>query len=199
MSSPSPAEPPQPLPTYLKFLTDDGKSPFRGFKWPIDEWVKAEGPLRLCGNGIHVCTIEHAIRWLSARCHPVEIRGEQLAGDDKLCVREARLGPALAMWNERAARLFAADCAEHVLPIFEREHPDDERPRIAIAVARRFAVGDATQDELAAAWAAARAAAWDAAWDAAGDAAGAAERHWQSDHLAKILSGELYSEDSSNG
>ena len=80
--------------------------------------------------------------------------------------------------KDRELRLFACDCAEMVLPIFERHYPDDKRPRNSIEVARRFAEGKATDEERAAAgaaaWAAARAAAWDAAWDAAGAAAWAA-------------------------
>ncbi len=67
---------------------------------------------------------------------------------------------------DRELRLFACDCAERVLYIFEREHPNDKRPRAAIEVSRRFADGKATMTELAAARAAARAAAWAAAWDA---------------------------------
>ena len=79
--------------------------------------------------------------------------------------------------NPRLSRHFAAWCAEQVLPIFERERPDDMRPRQAIAVARDDA---ASESDRAAAWAAARAAAraatWDAAWDAAQAAAWAAAR-----------------------
>jgi hypothetical protein len=44
----------------------------------------------------------------------------------------------------------------------------DDRSRNAVVVSEKFAVGEATQEELAAAW--------DAAWDAAGDAAVAAAR-----------------------
>jgi hypothetical protein len=75
-------------------------------------------------------------------------------------------------------RWFAAQCARHVLPIWESAHPDDDRPRRAIEVAERYAHGRATRDELAAAWdaawAAAGVAARGAAWGAAGAAAGAA-------------------------
>src|SRR5688572_9854045 len=47
--------------------------------------------------------------------------------------------------GEERRRLFAADCAERALPLFERSHPTDERPRSAIAVARRLARGEATE------------------------------------------------------
>ena len=75
-------------------------------------------------------------------------------------------------------RLFAADCAEHVLQLFEAAYPDDRRPREAIRVARLHVHGLASEHERdaaqAAAWDAARAAAGGAAWDAACDAAQAA-------------------------
>jgi hypothetical protein len=74
--------------------------------------------------------------------------------------------------RDRIARLFACSCAEGVLHLFERGHPNDPRPGKAIGVSRRFAAGEATKEELVAA----RAAAWDAAWDAAGAAARAAAR-----------------------
>jgi hypothetical protein len=85
---------------------------------------------------------------------------------------------------DRFARELACDFADECLPIFEKYAPKDDRPRKAIEVARRYARGEATQEELAAAWAAARdaaraaarAAAWDAAWDAARAAAWDAAR-----------------------
>jgi hypothetical protein len=119
---------------------------------------------------------------------------------------------------ERRLRLWLADCAARVLPIFEKHRPGDTRPRDAIMAARQFARGEIGAAAWAAAWAAAGAAAWaaagdaagDAAWaaagaaagaaawaaagDAAGDAAGAAawaaERQWQFDRLVAWLSDE---------
>lgn len=38
-------------------------------------------------------------------------------------------------------------CAEHVLPLFERERPDDPRPRDAIAVGHAWTRGEATMRE----------------------------------------------------
>ena len=100
-----------------------------------------------------------------------------------------------------ALRLFAADCAEKVLPIFEKERPNDDRPRKAIEAARAYAGGEIDAAAVAAAWAAGRDAAMaagraakrDAARDAARaaamdaarawDAAWAAERAWQRQHF----------------
>lgn len=86
---------------------------------------------------------------------------------------------ACALLGEAAApalRLFAADCAEMVLPLYERDYPDDPRPRKAIEAARGCALGVVTAQDLAAAMAAARDAAWDAAWAAAGATARDAAR-----------------------
>jgi hypothetical protein len=67
-------------------------------------------------------------------------------------------------------RMMACDFAEAALIYVPA---GEDRPRQAIECARRFAAGDATHEEMAAARAAARAAAWAAAW-AAGAAAWAA-------------------------
>jgi hypothetical protein len=44
--------------------------------------------------------------------------------------------------DRRLVAAWAADCAERVLPLFEREAPDDGRPRDGIARARAFARGE---------------------------------------------------------
>ena len=74
---------------------------------------------------------------------------------------------------DREIRLFACDCAERVLPLYEKQYPNDKRPRRAIEMARKFANRQATQDELAAAW----------------DAAGAAEQEWQKERLLEMMKG----------
>jgi immunity protein 5 of polymorphic toxin system len=51
--------------------------------------------------------------------------------------------------------IWAADCAEHVLPRFEEERPTDARPRRAVEAGRAWARGEITMSQ-------ARAAAFDA-------------------------------------
>jgi hypothetical protein len=89
-----------------------------------------------------------------------------------------RAASAMAIDNkdvERRLRLWMADCAAHVLHIYEKTG-DSDAPRSAIIAARQFARGEID----AAAWAA-RDAAW-AAW--------AAEEAWQYDRLIQWLSDE---------
>ncbi|WP_261540543.1 hypothetical protein [Burkholderia multivorans] len=81
-----------------------------------------------------------------------------------------------ALWSlrcvsgaDRDIRLFAVWCARQVEHLMQ-----DQRSKDALDVAERFANGDASDEELAAARAAAGDAAWDAAWVAAWDAAGVA-------------------------
>lgn len=46
--------------------------------------------------------------------------------------------------DRRIVAVWAADCAERVLPLFETEAPDDDRARDAIARTRAFARGELT-------------------------------------------------------
>lgn len=73
--------------------------------------------------------------------------------------------------HAREWRLFTVWCARQV-----RHLMTDERSITALDVAERHANGQATDEELAAAWDAAREAAWDAAREAARSAAAAAAR-----------------------
>lgn len=53
-----------------------------------------------------------------------------------------RRGGTLLDEDHHRLALWAADCAEHVLPFFEAVEPDDRRPRQAIALARAWSHGE---------------------------------------------------------
>ena len=102
--------------------------------------------------------------------------------------------------RDRLARLLTCDYAERVLPLFERIWPDDDRPAKAIEVLRRFANGQATQEEMTTAalaaeavratwtvadaevawagWAAPWASAWAAVWAAEASGWAASPTAW---------------------
>ena len=134
------------------------------------------------------------------------VRGE-IPGDDVLWFGISCLEP-------RDRRLFAAACAERVLPLFERKFPEDLRPREAIKSARLFALGEIGHEELKNPWDAGVAVgdiwcyakasmwsismdSWNAAWDTARAAweisggvwynAGAAETNLQLEDLRRYL------------
>jgi hypothetical protein len=138
-------------------------------------WMPKIANIEPCLRGYHLCRADDLIMWLNEELYEAEGRGKSIRHDNSKDVFEqARLIRKIETWNDKTARLFAADCAEHVLPIFEKKYPDDKRPRLAILAARDFAYGKISAKERDAARAAARAAAWDAARAAARDAAGAA-------------------------
>ena len=177
------------------------------------EWMPKIEKIKPCVKGYHLCREDDLLEWLNEEIYEAEGRGRSIRNGSKDVFPEARLLRKLDSWNEKTARLFAADCAERVLFIFERIHPNDDRPRTAIQAARDFAngktdrcsgaaagdAGDAAGDAGDAAWAAraAACAAGDAGavWAAARAAAcaagatgtGAAERQWQKKRLKYYL------------
>ena len=93
--------------------------------------------------------------------------------------------------EQRSLALWAADCAEHVLPFFEEKHPQDDRPRKAIEAARAWVRGEIACGAARAAAVAAHAAARDAdegaaraAARATGHAAGTAHMAGHARHAA---------------
>ena len=105
-------------------------------------------------------------------------------------------------WESRLENVqVAVACAEHVLPIFEKQHPEDKRPRQAIEAAKAWLDNpcEATRQTAAVAASAYAASAADAyaadAYAAAAASAAAAaddgqstERRWQAEAIRKIVS-----------
>lgn len=170
---------------FYKVLKADG-TPYHGGKgrWSLPhgmqpgEWMPEIANVIPCERGYHLCREQDLVLWLGPTIWIAEGRGACVEDEDKVVYGEARLLSRVETWSERTARQFAADCAGHVLPIWEAKHPDDDRPRKAIEAARAHARGEIG----AAAGAAAR--------SAAGDAAGDAERAWQTARLMQYLAGE---------
>ncbi|HTO99907.1 MAG TPA: hypothetical protein VMJ64_00930 [Anaerolineales bacterium] len=72
-----------------------------------------------------------------------------------------RRGGTLTDPDHHLLALWAAACAEHVLPLFESERPSDPRPRHAIEQARAWASGEISMSQARAAGGHAMAAARD--------------------------------------
>lgn len=94
--------------------------------------------------------------------------GKTKADDEPLSIRYILESNGIedAIWalktienHDKEIRLFACDCAEMALPIYEITYPNDNRPRRSIEVARLYANNEATKKQLAGVNTAARVAA----------------------------------------
>ena len=139
-------------------------------RWQKNRWRSVTGDLIPCEHGLHLCRVQDLSRWVGPTLWLAEHDGELIEQDDKVVVRRARITERL-LWDDRLARLFAADCAERVLPIFENEGSGDDRPRLAIQAGRDYANGLID--------------------DAAQAATGAAEREWQGNRLLDYAYGRI--------
>jgi len=86
--------------------------------------------------------------------------------------------------DQMSLALWAADCAEHVLPYFEEKYPGDDRPRKAIEAVRAWSRSEIRVGEAREAAYAAHAAARDADESAARAAARAAGQAAGTAHMA---------------
>jgi len=169
--------------TLYKVLNEDGSCCHSGSgKWHQNgKWMpKIKGKLIQCRNGYHLCRDEQILNWLGPTIWIAEHDGELLESDDKVVVRRARLVEK-TKWNAKSSIFFEADCAEHVLHIYEKKYFDDYRVRNAIIAARESTL-DSREKRAKAAEAAAKAAwaewAGDTAAETAAKATWAAEAAW---------------------
>ena len=93
-------------------------------------------------------------------------------------------GGLLDETTHRLLASWAADCAEHVLPLFTAKYSEDDRPARAIETARAWSHGKATVGEAREAAFAAHAAARDATDEAAREVARAAGHAVATAHMA---------------
>lgn len=144
----------------------------------------------------------HTLTWTNFKpfepCYDPEERYGDFAGTILDILKDDRIPAKDRIWaatrqgilDHKTLRLFACKCVRELWHLLA-----DERSRRAVEVAERHAVGEATDEELAAAWKAARdaatvtAAAWAAA-AAAWDAAHAAAREKQVIILISLITNQ---------
>jgi hypothetical protein len=137
-------------PLYFKFF-NAGMQATHGKSggWPLpneagDNWTRGYKTIIPCKRGWHYCTVDHLSSWISPElwlCEP-HPNAKVIVSGNKIVASQARLVRRVEEWNARTLRLFAADCAEHVLPHFATRYPNDDRPRKAIEAARQYANGE---------------------------------------------------------
>jgi hypothetical protein len=70
---------------------------------------------------------------------------------DEELLSEKSLWELLQLMNVSERRIFACDCVEHVMDIFEEAYPENDTVREVIELAQQYAHGEATYDEVASA------------------------------------------------
>ena len=149
-----------------------------GHKFKVGKWYKAEGDLKICKNGFHCSqNIIDAMGFVNMEVlAKVEVRGKSIIQDDKECWEEMRLVKTYK-WTKKDSVSLAIFAAELVLPNFEKQYPNDKRPREAIEAAKKVLKNNCKKNRDVAAEAAesaARSAAAESAWSAAWSAWSAA-------------------------
>jgi hypothetical protein len=154
-----------------KWLLKGEISPVQRVRWPVKvgKWTESVTPI-LCRSGWHGIREKDVLKHLptesGATLWVVETKGLVVHGNDKFAAESMRLIAPLEA-TDRKLRLFAVDCAQDALGAFESFIPGDTRVRECLEVVRRYANGEATEQERSAA----KSAAWSAAWSAAESAA----------------------------
>ena len=155
---------------YYKFLTSEHKGEYSDYDFseylPKENesgaWLPTVETLSICESGYHCFEPKDILSWINAELWEVEVGGDVLKEDEKLCAQQMRFIRKIEAWNEKTARLFACWCLLQVWHLL-----DDEHSKNAVIVAEKYANGEATESELATAMADA----WEATRTAAGDAA----------------------------
>jgi hypothetical protein len=109
----------------------EGKSEFTGREWPLPdaerpgEWVRAEGSIGLCVNGIHAASSEQLPQWLGYEIWEIELDGEVIEEEPALVASQARLLRRIDAWDEPTRRRFAEACLQRAREIAS-EYPAGE-------------------------------------------------------------------------
>lgn len=192
---------------YYKTLDADNKGQYSGYNftkylpvknedgtWTPGKWMPKRRELKICAKGYHYTDAAHLIDWLDAQIFEVEVMGDKLDSDNKSCCQSIRFVCKIETWDDKSARLFACWCVWQIWDLLE-----DERSKNVVIVSEKYANGEATQEELAAARDAAmdvardaardvdRAVAWTVAWAVAWAADRDAAWAVQSKHLIEVL------------
>ena len=95
-----------------------GRSGYTGWHWPAPEgdrpgeWVHADpGPLALCANGVHACTVSQLPQWLGEELWTIELAGEILEAEPAIVAARGRLIARVPAWDLDARTAFGESCA----------------------------------------------------------------------------------------
>ena len=134
-----------------KFLQKGFKSSNGNLKWKIGEWNTVKDELKMCKVGFH-CSKDayNAFSYVQGEILvKVECRGKHLEDKNKECWEEQRVVKAYK-WTKKDSVSLAIFSAKLVIGIYEKQYPNDNRPRKAIEAAVRYQKNPTKKNRLAA-------------------------------------------------
>ncbi len=139
-------------------------SDYDNSKWVVGQWRVNPYPVTKTCEGLNCSEmIVDAMGYVNCEVlAQVEIRGAAIVSDDKVTAQEMRIVKAWKWENEDSVAM-AIYAAERVIEYYEKEYPNDTRPRQAIDAAKSWLVNP-TRAAYAAAYASYAAAADAAAY-----------------------------------
>jgi hypothetical protein len=156
--------------------------------WKFGEWRKHTGELEMCKSGFHasVRAID-AMHYVNCEVLAlVEVRGGHLEQDNKQVWESMRVVKAYE-WTKPDSVAMSIYAAELVIGIYEKEYPDDKRPRKAIEAAKAWLENPTDENKRFAAYAASA-----ASYAAASYAASAASAASAAAYAAYAASADAY-------
>ncbi len=106
-----------------KFLSSGAIGLFSRLAWPTPtadapgEWVRVDGEIQLCLNGVHACATARLVEWLDDELWEIELDGPVLEADGALIAAAGRLIRRLEGWNDESARAFVGHCIDNTVAL----------------------------------------------------------------------------------
>ena len=115
--------------------------------WRLNKWKKHKGKLELCESGFHCSKrVIDAMHFVApGYVTKVEVRGEHLKDKDKEVWSEMRVVKTYK-WTKKDSLKLAIFSAELCIENFEKEFPNDDRPRKAIEAAKLVLKSDTAKN-----------------------------------------------------
>jgi hypothetical protein len=101
-----------------KFLSRGASGLFSRFEWPTPageapgEWVRVEGEVKECLNGIHACPPARLAEWIDEELWEIELEDPVVEADGSLLAPAGRLTRRIAGWDDQCAGSFVTFCVE---------------------------------------------------------------------------------------
>lgn len=104
-----------------KFLSAGAIGLFSRYTWPTPtddapgEWVRVDGEVKRCLNGVHACAVGTLVEWLDDELWEIELEGPVVEVDGELVAPAGRLLRRLENWDDECARAFVGECVANTV------------------------------------------------------------------------------------